>query len=455
MTASTRPDNRATDALRPVRITRGYTMHAEGSVLIEFGNTKVLCTASVEEKVPPHKRGSGEGWVTAEYGMLPRATHTRSSREAAKGKQSGRTQEIQRLIGRSLRAVFDLKALGERTISIDCDVLQADGGTRTASITGAYVAAADAVATLLEGRADCRVAHQGPGGRDFGGHPERHAVAGSRVRRRLHLRHRHERGHDRRRPFCGSAGHGRRRGLHAPGNGRFAGLGRKRHWRTREAAGPGAGCLMVESVGMKLVLASNNAGKLAELQALFAPLGVELVRQADLGIPEAPEPHCTFVENALAKARHAAKVSGLPALADDAGLCVEAFGGLPGVDTAYYATQFGYAKSDDNNVRALLEQLQGVTDRRAALVSTLVALRSAEDPEPLIATGRAPGLITQAPIGDGGFGFDPVMFLPQFGKTFAELSTEDKNANSHRGKAAQQMLALMRERWFAATPAKP
>jgi ribonuclease PH len=150
MTVSTRPDNRAADSLRAVRITRHYTMHAEGSVLIEFGNTQVLCTASVEEKVPPHKRGSGEGWVTAEYGMLPRATHTRSAREAAKGKQSGRTQEIQRLIGRSLRAVFDLKALGERTISLDCDVLQADGGTRTASITGAYVAAADAVATLLK-----------------------------------------------------------------------------------------------------------------------------------------------------------------------------------------------------------------------------------------------------------------------------------------------------------------
>ena len=144
-----RPGQRAADALRPVRITRAYTIHAEGSVLIEFGNTKVLCTASVEEKVPPHKRGSGEGWVTAEYGMLPRATHTRSDREAAKGKQSGRTQEIQRLIGRSLRAVFDLKALGERTIALDCDVLQADGGTRTASITGAFVAAHDAVSRLL------------------------------------------------------------------------------------------------------------------------------------------------------------------------------------------------------------------------------------------------------------------------------------------------------------------
>ena len=146
---------RAADALRPLRIQRGYTQHAEGSVLIAFGATQVLCTASVEEKVPPHKRGSGQGWVTAEYGMLPRATHTRSDREAARGKQSGRTQEIQRLIGRSLRAVFDLAALGERTITLDCDVLQADGGTRTAAITGAFVAAHDAVSWL---RAQGRIA---------------------------------------------------------------------------------------------------------------------------------------------------------------------------------------------------------------------------------------------------------------------------------------------------------
>jgi ribonuclease PH len=141
---------RLADALRPVTIQRGYTCHAEGSVLVCFGDTKVLCTASVEEKVPPHKRGSGEGWVTAEYGMLPRATHTRSDREAARGKQSGRTQEIQRLIGRSLRTVFDLKLLGERSILLDCDVLQADGGTRTAAITGAFVAAHDAVSFLLQ-----------------------------------------------------------------------------------------------------------------------------------------------------------------------------------------------------------------------------------------------------------------------------------------------------------------
>ena len=200
---------------------------------------------------------------------------------------------------------------------------------------------------------------------------------------------------------------------------------------------------------MRLVLASNNAGKLAELQQLFAPLGVELVAQAQLGIGEAEEPHCTFVENALAKARHAAGASGLPAIADDAGLCVEAFGGLPGVDTAFYATQFGYEKGDANNVRALLEQLSAVDDRRAALVSTLVALRSAADPEPLIAVGRAAGEITRAPIGNNGFGFDPVMFLPALGKTFAQLPPELKNAHSHRGQAARAMLALMRERWLS------
>jgi len=199
---------------------------------------------------------------------------------------------------------------------------------------------------------------------------------------------------------------------------------------------------------MKIVLASNNKGKLAELQTMLAPLQVELVRQADLNIPEAEEPYRTFVENALTKARHAARLSGLPALADDAGLCVDAFGGQPGVDTAYYATRFGYAKSDDNNVTALLEQMQGISNRRAAMVSTLVAVRSADDPEPLIAVGRVVGEIATERRGSNGFGFDPIMFIPEFGKTFAELPIEVKNANSHRGRATQQMLALMRERWM-------
>lgn len=198
---------------------------------------------------------------------------------------------------------------------------------------------------------------------------------------------------------------------------------------------------------MKIMLASNNPGKLAELQAMFAPLGFELITQGSLGIAEAAEPFHTFLENALAKARHAAQHSGLAAVADDAGLCVDAFGGLPGVQTAYYATQFGYAKSDDNNVRALLEQMQGISNRRAAMVSTLVAVRSAQDPEPLVAVGRVVGEIAREPMGSHGFGFDPVMFIPEFGQTFAQLPVEVKNANSHRGRAAATMVALMRERW--------
>ncbi len=200
---------------------------------------------------------------------------------------------------------------------------------------------------------------------------------------------------------------------------------------------------------MKIVLASNNKGKLAELQAMFTPLGCILIAQSDLGVPESPEPHHTFVENALAKARNAAQHTGLPALADDAGLCVDAFGGQPGVDTAFYATRFGYAKGDDNNVRALLEQMQGIANRRAALVSTLVAVRSPQDPEPLIAMGRAQGLISHEPAGSNGFGFDPIMWIPEFGQTFAQLPVDVKNANSHRGRAAQSMVVQIRERWLA------
>lgn len=200
---------------------------------------------------------------------------------------------------------------------------------------------------------------------------------------------------------------------------------------------------------MKIVLASNNKGKLAELQALFGDLGVELVPQAALNIPEAEEPFHTFLENALAKARHASQHSGLPAIADDAGLCVDAFGGQPGVQTAYYATRFGYPKGDDNNVKALLEQMQGVPQRRAALVSTLVAVRSPDDPEPLVAVGRAVGEIAPEPLGEHGFGFDPVMFIPALGKTFAQLPPQQKNQLSHRGQAARQMLQLLRSAWLA------
>ncbi|HEY2926945.1 RdgB/HAM1 family non-canonical purine NTP pyrophosphatase [Piscinibacter sp.] len=198
---------------------------------------------------------------------------------------------------------------------------------------------------------------------------------------------------------------------------------------------------------MRLVLASNNAKKLVELQTLFAPLNFEMLNQGALGIAEADEPHLSFVENALAKARHAAQQARAAAIADDSGLCVDALSGAPGVLSARYATLFGQAKSDDDNNRVLLEQMQGVADRRARFVSALVALRSADDPEPLVALGRWPGEILHAPRGDGGFGYDPLMFIPALGRTVAELSAEVKNAHSHRAIAARQMLALMREVW--------
>lgn len=198
---------------------------------------------------------------------------------------------------------------------------------------------------------------------------------------------------------------------------------------------------------MRLVLASNNAKKLVELQALFSALPLQLVTQGSLGIPEAEEPHVTFVENALAKARHAAQAAGGAAIADDSGLCVDALGGAPGVLSARYATLFGQPKSDDDNNRVLLDRMAGHGDRRARFVSALVALRSADDPEPLIAFGRWDGELLRDTLGDGGFGYDPLLFIPALGCSVAQLDAARKNQHSHRAIASRQMLALMREVW--------
>lgn len=206
---------------------------------------------------------------------------------------------------------------------------------------------------------------------------------------------------------------------------------------------------------LRLVLASNNAGKLAELRTLFAPLPLELVAQPSLGLSEADEPHATFIENALAKARHAARAGGGAALADDSGLCVDALGGAPGVASAHYAAvalpdgarEAQRAVQDQANNRLLLEHLQGVAQRRASFVCTLVALRSADDPQPLVATGRWWGEVLEAPRGTGGFGYDPLMFIPALSATVAELPRELKNAHSHRALACHQMLTLMRDAW--------
>jgi XTP/dITP diphosphohydrolase len=199
---------------------------------------------------------------------------------------------------------------------------------------------------------------------------------------------------------------------------------------------------------MKIVLASNNKGKLAELHPMFAPLGVELIAQSTLNVPEAPEPYETFLENALTKARNAAQHTGLPAIADDAGLCIEAWDGRPGVHTAYYCTQFGYEKSDDNNRRAVLENMRSESNRRANMISVQVAVLTPMDPQPLIAVGKVHGEIALEMMGDGGFGFDPVMFIPSLGKTMAQLDSAHKNQISHRGISARQMVALIQENWL-------
>ena len=208
---------------------------------------------------------------------------------------------------------------------------------------------------------------------------------------------------------------------------------------------------------MRLVLASNNARKLLELQALFAPLALDVVTQGSLGVAEAEEPHLTFIENALAKARHAAAQAGAAAIADDSGLCVDALDGAPGVQSAHYATlpaaavaegrEALRARQDAANNRLLLERLDGAADRRARFVSTLVAVRSADDPEPLVAVGRWHGEILAAPSGQGGFGYDPLVWIPALGASVAQLDAATKNAHSHRALAAAQMRALMREAW--------
>jgi XTP/dITP diphosphohydrolase len=209
---------------------------------------------------------------------------------------------------------------------------------------------------------------------------------------------------------------------------------------------------------MKLVLASNNAKKLDELRAMLTPLGAVLVAQSELGISEAPEPHCTFIENGLAKARHAAASWGGPAIADDSGICVQALSGDPGVNSAHFAsvslpsTRQGDREArrrvqDAANNALLLQQLRGAADRSAYFICTLVAVRHAADPQPLVATGRWPGEVLEAPRGTLGFGYDPLMFIPELGKTVAELDDAEKNAHSHRARAMAQMQALLREVW--------
>ena len=416
----TRADGRADDELRPVRITRNWLDHAAGSVLVEFGRTRVLCAASASEGVPRWRKGSGLGWVTAEYAMLPASTNTRSDRESVKGRIGGRTHEISRLIGRSLRAVIDYKALGENTIQLDCDVLQADGGTRTASITGAYVALADAVAHLRSTGALKAEAHGDP---VLTGSVAAVSVGIIDGVPRLDL------------PYEEDVRAETDMNIVMTGAGSFVEV---------QGTAEGAAFSRTELDAARVFLAARNAKKLVEMQRiLVAHLpGVEVVGLDDVPAYDEPvEDQPTFAGNALVKARAGVAATGLPSLADDSGLCVDALNGMPGVLSARWS---GPPKDDDRNNRLLLDQLVDVPDERRGAQFRCAVAFCREGGEDVVVAGRMAGRIAREPRGSGGFGYD-VLFVADDhpGVTTAELSVTDKDAISHRGRALRELAPLL------------
>ncbi len=422
-------DGRREDELREIKLTPGYIENAYRSVLIEFGKTKVICTASVENKVPGWLKGSGQGWVSAEYSMIPGATDSRYQREVNKGKPSGRTQEIQRLIGRALRAVTDLKKMPDITIWIDCDVIQADGGTRTASVTGGFLALKMACQGLI---AEGKITDD----------PIREhlaAVSVGLVNDRVVLDL----------PYIEDSAAQVDLNLVMTERGRFVevqGTGEE-HTFTRDELN-----LMLEygEKGIqeliqiqkkslkKIVIASKNQGKIVEFKKILEPLGYQVYSSKDFPeIGEIEETGSTFRENALIKAKYVAEKTGMIALADDSGLEVEALGGAPGVYSARYA---GVNASDEDNNNKILFQLQNIEEgeRKGRYVSAL-ALYDPEKKEAEIVEGTCDGIILEEKKGTGGFGYDPLFYLPGLGKTFAEIPLEIKNKISHRGKALEKL----------------
>lgn len=434
-------NERAQNELRKIEIQPGFTEMAAGSALVCAGKTRVLCTASVQEGVPPFLRDSGRGWLTAEYAMLPGSTPQRKARDGVK--RDGRGVEIGRLIGRSLRAACDLTRLGERTITIDCDVLQADGGTRTAAVTGGFVALCLAVRKLLdEGRiVDSPIMRQvaavsvgmvgGEAALDLDYALDSHADVDMNVvmtRENGRLAYAEVQGTGEGRPFChdeleallGLA----RGGVEQLMDAQLAALGDK------------AGVIGKKPV---LVLATGNFGKVRELRALLGDrFDVRSMREmgAEMDVEEDGE---TFEENALIKAEALMRKTGCAALADDSGLIVDALGGRPGVHSARYAGVHG---DDEANNQLLLKELENVPEPRTARYAAAVAL-CRPGREPLVTFGACEGEILRAYRGDGGFGYDPLFLSHDLGVTLAEASPREKNAISHRARAVEALLALL------------
>lgn len=438
-----RHDGRAVQQLRPIKIETNVFKHPEGSVVISFGDTKVICSATLEDSVPPFLRGSESGWVTAEYSMLPRATNTRNRRESSKGKLSGRTMEIQRLIGRSLRAVIDLEKLGERSIIVDCDVIQADGGTRTASITGGFVALRLAVNKLLaSGELAEDPIKEHLAAISVGMLPDGTVVTDL--------------------DYLEDSSAAVDMNLVMTESGRFVeiqGTGEEATFNDDELNAlilhgkAGIAELIayqkealfeaVEIEEKTTVIATRNPGKAKEFAALFAKEGYQIKTLLDYpDLPDVEETGTTFEENARLKAETIAQLLQQPVLADDSGLVVDALNGMPGIFSARFA---GERKSDAANNAKLLHELTNVPDEQRTAHFHCTLVFAAPQKESLVVEADWDGRIARIPQGDNGFGYDPLFIVPGYDKTSAELTSEEKNKISHRGMAVKELERTWKE----------
>lgn len=434
-----RHDGRNPQQLRSIAIETNVFKHPEGSVVISFGDTKVICSATVEDSVPHFLRGEGTGWVTAEYSMLPRATNTRNRRESAKGKLSGRTMEIQRLIGRALRAVIDLAKLGERSIVIDCDVIQADGGTRTASITGGFVALRLAINKLLasgELAEDPIKEHLAaisvgilPTGEvvtDLDYVEDSSAAVDMNIVMTESGRFVEIQGTGEEATFDDTELNSLI--LHGKAGIEELISYQKEALHTSDS---------VEVPEKTIVIATGNQGKAKEFTALFARAGYQIKTLADFpDLPDVEETGNTFEENARLKAETIAQILQQPVLADDSGLAVDALNGMPGVYSARFA---GDHKSDAANNAKLLHELTEIPDEKRSAHFHCTLVFAAPHKESLVVEADWPGRIARIPQGDNGFGYDPLFFVPEFNKTAAEMTAAEKNEVSHRAKAVKKL----------------
>ncbi len=434
-----RADGRRPDEKRPVTIETDFVRTAYGSCLIATGNTRVICTASVEETVPPFLRDKGQGWITAEYAMLPASTPERKKRDGIK--KDGRSVEIQRLIGRSLRQAVDLKALGERTITLDCDVLEADGGTRTASITGAMVALTCAVDRLIREKKllISPIVHQvaAVSAGIVGNEPCLDLCyqedSSAQVDMNFVMNERRE--------FIELQGTGEGRAFNHDELNALMGYGMKGISELmqlqREALGERARHIAPKPL---LLAATGNEHKLRELQEMFRDYYTLAPMTAAGFCGPIDENASTFAGNAIIKAEAVCQATGLPAIGDDSGLSVDALDGEPGVLSARYAGEHG---NDEANNDLLLSRMEGKEDRSAHFECALALKIPGKDP--VVAEGSCPGVILYKRRGSGGFGYDPLFLYEPMNKTYAEMNAAEKNEVSHRARAAEKMREKMRQ----------